>query len=139
VFGLDAKLFTEAMSDSFQKLWNLYEEWGDEKLFSRVQGEQKPRVAIKADISKNYDINAAGTPANTAKNVMIQNYQSVLQLALQDKSGQLNLPVILQSWLKLIDPILAQKALRPPEEAAQIQAIQEAAAIAAPDQEFGGL
>jgi hypothetical protein len=138
-FGLDAKLFTEALSDSFQKIWNLYEEWGDEQLFFRVQGEQKPRIALKSEIVRNYDINAAGTPANTAKNVMLQNYQGVLQLALQDRSGQLNLPEILKAWLKLIDPVLAQQALRPPEEAAQVKAIQDAADISAPDQQFGGL
>jgi hypothetical protein len=139
VFGLDAKLFTEAMSDSFMKIWNLYEEWGDDELFFRVQGEQKPRVARKSEISKNFDIRAAGTPANTAKNAMLANYQSVLQLALQDQSGLLDLPVILQSWLKLIDPVIAQQAIRPPEQAAQVQAIQQAAKIASDGQEFGGL
>lgn len=139
VFGLDAKLFTEAMSESFQKIWNLYEEWGDEEVFFRVQGEEKPRLARKSELTRNYDIRAAGTPANTAKNVMLQNYQSVLQLALQDQSGILNLPLILQSWLKLIDPVLASQALRSPEELAQVQAIQEAARIASPDQEFGAL
>ncbi len=139
VFGLDAKLFTESMSDSFQKIWNLYEEWGDERLFFRVQGEEKPRTAIKADIVQNYDIRAAGTPANTAKNVMLQNYQSVLQLALQDQSGHLNLPVILQSWLRLIDPVLAGQAMRSPEETKQAQAIQQAASIADPNEQFGAL
>jgi hypothetical protein len=139
VFGLDAKLFTEALSDSFQKIWNLYEEWGDEEIFFRVQGEEKPRVAKKSEITRNYDIRAAGTPANTAKNIMLQNYQSVLQLALQDGSGILNLPLILQSWLKLIDPVLAAQAIRPPEEIKQVQAIQQAASIASDGQEFGAL
>jgi len=137
VFGLDAKLFTEAMSDSFTKIWNLYEEWGDAELFFRVQGEQKPQIAKKSEIAGNYDIRAAGTPANTVKNVMLQNYQSVLQLALQDQSGLLDLPKIIQSWLKLIDPVLAGQALRSPEELAQVQAIQQAAAIADPEANFG--
>lgn len=139
VFGLDAKLFAEAMSDSFQKIWNLYEAWGDEKLFFRVQGEPKPQVAIKGQLARNYDIRAAGTPANTAKQVMMQNYQTVLQLAMQDPSGNLNLPVILQSWLKLIDPVMAKQALRSPEEVAQVQAIQRAAEIVEPNGNFGAI
>lgn len=137
VFGLDAKLFTEALSDSFTKIWNLYEEWGDEELFFRVQGEQKPRLARKAELVRNYDIRAAGTPSNTARNVMLQNYQSVLQLALQDRSGALDLPRILQSWLKLIDPVLAGQALRSPEERAHAQAIMQAASIAAEGEDLG--
>lgn len=139
VFGLDAKMFTEQMSESFTKIWNLYEEWGEEELFFRVQGEALPRSVLKNEITKNYDIRAAGTPANTQKQLMLAHYREVLQLALQDKSGLLNLPLLLQSYLKIIDPIVAAQAIRPLEESRQVSAIQQAAQIAAPDQEFGGL
>ena len=139
VFGLDAKLFVEALSDSFTKIWNLYEEWGPEETFFRVQGEPKPTLAKKSEISRNYDIRAAGTPANTQKQIMLANYREALGLALQDKSGLLNTPLILQSFLKLVDPIVAKQAIRPPEETRQVQAIQAAAEIVEPGGDFGAI
>jgi hypothetical protein len=139
VFGLDAKLFQEQMSESMTKIWNLYEDFGPPDLFFRVQGEQKPRLAKKSEIVRNYDIRAAGTPANTQKQVILSAYREVLPLAFQDRSGVVNLPALLEAYLKVIDPIVAKQAVRPLEQSNQVAAIQQAADIAAPDSQFGGL
>lgn len=129
IFGLDAKLFQLSMSRSFNKVWALYEEFGPEETFYRVQGEPKPQLAKKSEIAKQYDIRAAGNPSNTQKNVQINNLLQALQVASQDPTGSVNFPEIIRRILFLMDPQLARVAVLTPEERQREQTIAQAAAL----------
>jgi hypothetical protein len=129
IFGLDAKLFQLSMSKSFNKVWALYEEFGPEETFYRVQGVPKPKLAKKSEIAKQYDIRAAGNPANTQKNIQINNLLQALQIASQDPTGSVNFAEIVRRVLFLMDPQLARVAIYTPEERAREQTIAQAAAL----------
>lgn len=129
IFGLDARIFTTAMSKSFTKIWQLYQDLGPDEVFFRVTGEQMPRIARKSEISKNYDIRAAGTPANTNRSFQIQSLERVMQVMLNPlvlQSGRIDFGTIFDSWLQLVDYNLAKRVIRPPEEAAAVQRILQA-------------
>lgn len=130
IFGLDAKIFSTSLSRSFTKIWQLYQDLGPEETFFRVTGEEIPRTARKREIAKNYDIRAAGTPANTNRAFQIQNLERVMQVVLQPlllESGRIDFPKIFEQWLQLVDNNLAKQIIRPPEEAAAAQTIMQAA------------
>jgi hypothetical protein len=133
IFGLDAKIFAIALSRSFTKIWQLYDDLGPERMFFRVQGEEKPRLALKSEISMAYDIRAAGTPANTNKAAILSNVERVLPVLLNPaiiQTGVVDLGALLSMWLKLVDYNLSRNVIRPPEEAAAVQQILQAASIA---------
>jgi len=136
IFGLDAKMFQVSTSRSLNKIWALYEEFGPEELFFRIAGEEKPVRAIKADIAKNYDIRAAGTPSNTQKQIQVGNLFQALQLGAQDPSGAINMPELMKRIIQLIDPHLAKAIIRSPEEMQNQQTIMQA--IQALGQQGGG-
>jgi hypothetical protein len=128
IFGLDAKLFIESIARSFTKIWQLYEDLGPEELFFRVQGEQKPRIARKSEISRRYDIRAAGSPANTNRAFLVSNVERILPLLLNPaivNTGTIDVAEVINYIVRVI---------RPPEQAAAIQTILQAAQIQAADQ-----
>lgn len=134
IFGLDAKLFQAQMSKSMNKIWQLYEEFGQAELFFRVQGEEKPRLARKADLTKNFDIRASGTPATTNRSFVLQNIERVLPILLNPtvlSSGRVDLGELITYWVSLLDFQLAKKVIRSPEEAAAVQQILQAAQLSA--------
>jgi hypothetical protein len=133
IFGLDAKLFQVQFSRSLNKLWQLYEEYGQEELFFRVAGEEKPRLARKSEISKNYDIVAAGTPANTNRALVIDNIERVMPILLNPQimgTGVVDVGELIRAWLTTVDFKLSKKVIRSPEQAAAVQRILQAAQIA---------
>jgi hypothetical protein len=129
IFGLDAKLVQLSMSKSFNKVWALYEEFGPEEIYFRVQGTPKPQLAKKSEIAKQYDIRAAGNPSNTQKNIQISNLLQALQIASQDPTQSVNFAEIVRRVLFLMDPQLARVAILSPEERAREQTIAQAAAL----------
>lgn len=130
IFGLDAKLFQVSMGRSFTKIWSLYEEFGPEELFFRVQGQDKPKLATKSELSQNYDIRAAGTPANTQKSTQINNIIQALQIAVQDPTQSVNIGELIRRYMMLIDPELARVTILSPEQRENQQTIMRAAALA---------
>lgn len=130
IFGLDAKLFVVALSRSFQKIWRLYVDLGPQEMFFRVTGEELPQLARKADLVKDFDIVAAGTPANTNKVFQIQTLERMMQIILSQpllvQSGRFDVFEIITQWLKLQDFPTAQKIIRPIEEGQAVQTIIQA-------------
>lgn len=132
IFGLDAKLFATQLGRTFTQIWQLYEEFGPEEIFFRVAGEAKPRLAKKSEICKNYDISAAGTPANTQRSVMLTNIERIMPVLLNGQiaaSGTVDVAELVRAWVSLVNLNLAKKIIRPPEEAAAVQQVLQAAAL----------
>lgn len=141
IFGLDAKIFQVALSRSLTKIWQLYQDFGPEEMFFRVTGEEQPRIATKREIARNYDIRAAGTPANTNRAIMTQSLERIMQVLMSNpialQSGQFDLGVLMQRWLQTVDSNLAREIIRPAEQSAAVQTINNAANILDPN--GGGL
>ncbi len=135
IFGLDARIFQDSFSRSLNKIWNLWLEMGPEETFQRVRNKENPLKKVKkADIGRNYDIRAAGTPANTNRSFQISNVERAMQLLLQPQimsSGVVDLVELIRIWMQLLDLNLADRVLRSPDEAAAVQEIVKAAQVQA--------
>lgn len=130
IFGLDAKIFQVAMSRSFNKIWQLYSDLGPKELFFRVQGEEFPRVALKSELGRNFDVKASGTPANTNRALQIGNLERIMQVVLQPvvlQSGRIDFAELIRQWVDLVDSKVANTIIRPEEEAAAVQQVLAAA------------
>ncbi len=131
IFGLDAKIFQVAFSRSLNQLWNLWLEFGPAETFQRVTGEA-PIEIRKADIGKNFDIRAAGTPANTNRSFQIATIERALQLLLNPvilQSGEFDFIKLVKRLLTLLDRNLAQGIIRSAEDATAVQTIRQAAGV----------
>ncbi|MCI0354829.1 MAG: hypothetical protein L0099_07310 [Acidobacteria bacterium] len=133
IFGLDAKLFMLSLSRSMNKVWDMYLEFGPPEMFFRVQGEELPKLAKKAEIGRQFDLRASGTPANTNKQFVLANVEHAMQILFSSpvvlQSGLVDVGEVLKDWLKLLDFKMAGRFIRGPEQAAAVQQILQAAQI----------
>jgi hypothetical protein len=127
VFGLDARLFQINMGRSFKKIWALWQDWGQEETFYRVQGEPQPRLAKKSELGYCYDIHPAGTPSSTNKQFLMANMREILQIVIQDQTGRFDVGALLKAYFELIDPKIAKLVVRSPEQTAAAQTVMQAA------------
>lgn len=133
IFGLDAKIFQVAMSRSFTKVWQLYVDFGPKEVYFRVQNEEFPRVARKAEIGRNFDIRASGTPANTNRALQLGNMERIMQIVFNPvvlQSGRIDFAELIRQMVNLIDPKIANTIIRAPEEANAVQQVLSAAQMA---------
>lgn len=131
VFGLDARMFQTAMARSFAKIWSLYLDLGPDQTYFRVMGEPKPRKALKHELGKKYDLKPAGSPSSTNRSFMLGAMERAMPLVLQDQSGVFDRTALIAAWLEMLDPKLAKKIVRSPDQAQAAQLVQQAAQIAA--------
>lgn len=134
IFGLDAKIFQVALSKSFTKVWQMYVDLGPPELFFRVTGEELPKMARKSEISRNYDIRAAGTPANTNRSFQISALERVMSAPLTlplMQNGLVDGAKLFEQWVQLIDFNVSKRIIRSPEQSAASQEVLQAATIAA--------
>lgn len=134
IFGLDAKIFQVALSKSFTKIWQLYVDLGPSELFFRVTGEQLPKLARKHEISRSYDIKAAGTPANTNRSFQIASLERVMASPLTlplMQAGRLDGAELFREWVSVVDNKLGKRVIRSPQEGANAKMIADAGAISA--------
>lgn len=127
VFGLDARLFQINMGRSFKKIWAMWQDWGEEKTFFRVQGEPQPRVAKKSELGYDYDIHPAGTPSSTNKQFLMSNMREILQIVIQDQTGRFDVGALLKAYFELIDPKIAKLVVRSQEQTVAAQTVMQAA------------
>jgi len=130
VFGLDARMFQVAFGRTLSNLWSIWLDLGPEEEYFRVTGDEKPRLARKAEIGKHFDLKPAGTPSSTNRAFILGNIERILPLILQDQSGIFDRSALLRKWVQLIDPKLAESVVRSPEQTAQAQLVMQAAQIA---------
>lgn len=127
IFGLDAKLFQEAFSKSLNKIFQLWIEFGPPEIFFRVEGREMPLTMTRAELDKNYDISASGTPANTQRAILLRNIEQILPLALQaGESGLIDIGELFKQYFRLIEFPLAEKIIRDTEEGAVAQTVLQA-------------
>lgn len=129
IFGLDATIFQTALSKSFNKLWMLWQDFGESEVYFRVQNEEQPQLARKHEIAKMYDIKAAGTPANTNRSLQLGILQQAMQVILSSpailQSGRIDFAKIVERWVQILDYNLSREILRPEEEATLVQQLQQ--------------
>jgi hypothetical protein len=114
----DAQLFQLSMARVHRQIWDLWEEFGQESTYFRVTGEEQPRLAIKADLSGDYDIVPAGSPISTNRAIILQRAREMLQLLGPDQTGLINKHRLFSEYLSAQDYQLSKTVLRDPEEAA---------------------
>lgn len=132
IFGLDAKIFQESFKRSLTKLWQVFLDLGPQEMFVRVTGEELPMAVRKSEISRNFDIQPSGTPANTNKvmqlNILQQAMQVIMSNPLLIQSGRFDFAKIVERWLQLIDYNLSREIVRPAEEGALVQQLMQGVA-----------
>lgn len=130
IFGLDARIFQTSLTRSLNQIWNLWLEFGPSETYMRVTGEA-PVPVKKSEIGRNFDIRAAGTPANTNRSFQIAALERAMQAIFSNplvlQSGRVDFSLLVERWLSLLDHNLARAIIRPPEEAAAVQTILQAA------------
>lgn len=136
IFGLDSKLFQESMSRSFNKVWKLWMEFGPPEVYFRVEGRPQPVRMRKSEVDLEFDIRASGTPANTQRAILLRNIEQILPIAIQDQSGRIDIGELYKQYFRLIQFPLAEKIIRSPEEATEVQQVLQGAA--ASRELFGG-
>jgi hypothetical protein len=136
VFGLDARVFQIYMARSFKKLWNLYIEFGSEETYFRIKNEPRRRLAKKREIGRKFDIVPAGNPSNTNPALMIANVERAMQVILSAQTDAVDSGELIGFWLSLLDPKLADRVVRDPNQREQARIVAAAAQIA---QDGGGL
>jgi len=127
VFGGDAGLFQESMSNVHFQLWKLWLEFGPEEEYYRVQGEEQPRMIRKKEVDKDYDIYPAGTPANTNKALAIARAREQIQLFGPDQTGLIDKHALYKNYFDLMDPNFAKVVVRSIEDATAMQQVVQAA------------
>lgn len=131
VFGQDATLFQTSFAKSINKLWKLWVEFGPPEEYFRVTGEEQPRLARKHEIAFDYDIEPAGTPANTNKALALSRAREMIQLFAPDQTGLINKHYLYKNYFDLTDRELSKLIVRNETEAAAVQQVLQAAQIAA--------
>lgn len=126
VQSADAVVFQCAMQRVHQQLWNLWEEFGPEEVYFYVTGEEQPRLARRADLAGDYDIIPAGSPISTNRALILNRARELIQFLLQDPTGLVRKDELLREYLQAHDFPLAQRLVRPPEQAALLLQAQEA-------------
>lgn len=121
VFGQDAKLFQAAMKKVHKQLWDLIEDFDRPEVFYRVEGEEMPRLAKKHEISFDYDIVPAGTPANTSKQLAMARAREAMQLFWADQTGLIDKRALAVNYFNATDRNLGKIIVRSPEQAAMFQ------------------
>ena len=127
VFGLDARTFQESMGRSFDKIWKLWQAFGEETTYFRVMGEEQPQMAKKSEMLGNYDVKPAGTPTSTNKAFLLSSMERILQIVINDQSGRFDVGTLLSNYFKLIDYNLAKDVVRSPEDTQAAQQVMQAA------------
>jgi hypothetical protein len=134
VYGLDARLFQTYMGNSMQKVWQLYTALGPEETYFRVMGESRPRLARRSELGKKFNVFPAGTPSSINRGFMLEAIERMMPIVFQDQTGALDSGALIEEWIGLIDPKLAKKIVRTPDERQAAQLVQQAAQIAAEEQ-----
>lgn len=129
VFGLDARMFQKAFGRTLSNLWAIWLDLGDEQMYFRATGEQKPQIMKKSEVGKHFDIKPAGTPSSTNRGFMLSNMQQVIPLAAQDPTGRIDFGELLSSYIQLLDPKLSEKIVRTQEQATAAQRVIQAAQV----------
>lgn len=127
VMGQDASMFQESMRKVHKQLWALIQEFSKEDLVYRVEGEEIPRLAKKSEISCQYDLVPAGTPANTSKQLAMSRVREMLQLLGPDQTGLVNKTELYKAYLDVLDHNMSKLVLRSPDQAAAVQMLMQAA------------
>lgn len=133
IFGLDAKIFQVAFSKVINQIWSIWLELGPAATYMRVMNEE-PIEVRKADIGKNFDISASGTPANTNRSFQIATLERAMQVLFTPvvlESGLIDIAELVNQWLSHLDRNVARSVVRSPEDATAVQQIRQAGGIAA--------
>lgn len=129
VFGLDATLFVAAFGRSATKLWQLWEEFGPSETYFRVRNEEQPQRIRKEELPFNMDISATGTPSNTDRALMTQQYERMMQVLMNPiflQSGQISLMPIVKAWVELVNYNMSKEVVLGREDSAAVQKILQA-------------
>lgn len=125
VFGQDAAMFQASMAQVHKQLWDLDEEFGPDEIFYRVMGDPRPRLCRRYEISYDYDIQPAGSPANTNQAFARKKALEAMQLFGSDATGLINKHALFTNYFNTTDRNLGKVLVRPPEEAAMFQQMQQ--------------
>lgn len=117
----DAVLFQDSFARSLRKLWKLWKEFGPEETYFRVVGEEQPRLVRKVDIAHDFDIEPAGTPANTNRALALARAREALSIFAPDQTGLINKHELYKWYFDLTDRNMSKLVVRPPEDAAAVQ------------------
>lgn len=135
VFGQDAQLFQVAMRKVHRQLWKLIMEFGPAEEYFRVTGVEQPKLARKFELDMEYDLVPSGTPANTSRQLAMRRAAEALQLFLPDQTGLIDKHQLFKWYFDILDHNRAKLIVRPPEAAAAVQQVMQAASVANGGQE----
>lgn len=131
IFGLDSKLFQESFSRSLDKVLKLWVEFGPPEVFFRVENREFPLKITRSELDRDFDVSAAGTPSNTQRAILMRNIETILPIILSPQvagSGLVDIAGLLREYFRLVEFPLAEKIVRPTEEATVIQQVLQASA-----------
>jgi len=115
------------MADVHRMVWALWYEFGEEQVYYRVMGEEQPRMMLKSEVAKSYDIVPAGTPASTSRMLELSRAREAMQLLAQDQTGLVNHVELYRYYLDLLDLNLSRRILNPPQAMVEKQILMRAA------------
>lgn len=125
--SMDSASFQSTMKLVWQFLWQLWLDLGPREIYFNVVGKRTPELFNKADYDKNFQLMPVGTPGNTDRQKQLAYGMQVLQLGMNDPTGQFNLPGIFRWVVQRIDDRLADIALIPRGQMQQMQVLEQAA------------
>jgi hypothetical protein len=129
--NFDTILFQLSMRELHEMIWKLWIDLGPQEIWIKVLGDQGtnvPKLIKKADIDRSFKLIPTGTIANTNRALELAHAREALQLYLDDQSGFIN-PFELRRWhINLLAFRQARRILLPPQQAAELNTMRQAAA-----------
>ncbi|UOF78253.1 portal protein [Caudoviricetes sp.] len=124
LFSLDARLFKNTLQKMYDQIFDLWLQYGPDEVWVTVTGGSQPIRLTRQQIQGNMVIVPNGEYTLLSRTMEQQRLFSVLQMALNDQSGALDLYNAWQEYMLKLDPRLAKRVLIPREQWEQQQVMK---------------
>lgn len=120
MFSLDARMFKNALQKQYNQIFDLILQYGPDEMWVSVT-QDEPLHLTREQIQGDFIIVPTGDFTLLSRTLEVQQLFGILQQALGDKSGAIDAYRVWQEYLAKVNPRIAKKVMRNPEEYQQFQ------------------
>ena len=116
--------FLQHSAEVLQMCYKCFQRFGPDSVFFRVTGSPDSVEFNKGNPDENYDIMISYDVLNSDPETQERKLNQIVALTQLDRSGRINIDALLDAAANSIDPVLADRVLKP-TEAAQEQVVKQ--------------
>jgi hypothetical protein len=106
-------------AEVLRQAYRCFQRFGPDSVFFRVTGVSEQMVVEKGNPDENFDIIVTYDVLNSDPKTQEQKLSQMVSLTQLDRNGRINIDKLLELAASAIDPVLADGAINPAEEAAE--------------------